>query len=380
MATVIYAICSVGFWGTPDWGGKVSEAARDAYYDGTYTSVSAWESARDGVAANGDTEIAEIVSDDWTTTAEGVLNWDILGWTNVPAEIKVIGLGASRHDGIYGNVAEAYVNERTLALDIDVTGAAITLEGFQIFMSGAQHGMAILPGHDAGNVLIDSIILKGSAGAQRCIRADGDSLVNIFNTVIFDEWDQGVRREGGTCNVFNCTISTAGHGSGSRGSNVVKNCAVFNNAANDDFILPGTVDYCASDDGDGDHPIDISPGGVEADDWNDAFTDYANGDFTLKNASSVLYDSTNGDVSGGAFSDDIVGTERSQGNQWDIGAFELIVAVGGIVQQSTAYALRHKKAVDGQLIPGVIRSRLKRIKDAVFKRGNFRKGQTWAYS
>ena len=59
-----------------------------------------------------------------------------------------------------------------------------------------------------------------------------------------------------------------------------------------------------------------------------------------------------------------------------------IPAAGGvsIVPLSAAYALKRKQTIDGQHIPAMIRSRLKRIWNAVYKRWNFRQGNNRAYS
>ena len=77
--------------------------------------------------------------------------------------------------------------------------------------------------------------------------------------------------------------------------------------------------------------MDISPGGTEADDWDAAFTDYSNGDFSVKNDSSVLYGAGTDNPGAGLYSDDIIDTARS--STWDIGAFEYVAAGGGSTSQ-----------------------------------------------
>jgi hypothetical protein len=68
----------------------------------------------------------------------------------------------------------------------------------------------------------------------------------------------------------------------------------------------------------------MSPGGTEADGWNDAVTDFANGDYTPKGATSVLVD--NGTATGAPASD-LLG--NGWGDDVEIGAFAF--AEGGII-------------------------------------------------
>ena len=63
-----YAVCSAADWGSAgNYAGKGSAAARDAYYDGYYTSLTAWEAGRNkDLTTSSDKEIAEILGDDWS--------------------------------------------------------------------------------------------------------------------------------------------------------------------------------------------------------------------------------------------------------------------------------------------------------------------------
>ncbi len=107
------------------------------------------------------------------------------------------------------------------------------------------------------------------------------------------------------------------------GTGKVVNCAIFDNA-DDTLLVTVTGNFLATDDGDGSNPVDISPGGTEADDWNDAFTDYTSGNFTVKNIDSVLYQagldqSSDSEVP----SEDIAGNSRTDGLE-SIGAWEFL--------------------------------------------------------
>lgn len=128
---------------------------------------------------------------------------------------------------------------------------------------------------------------------------------------------------GGTLYVYNCVVTgavTAGYADRAGSSMVCSNCVAFNNT--DDFAGTFTsISYCASDDVDGTNAIDISPGATESDGWSAAMTDYANGDFSVKDTSSALYNA--GTTISGMDSVDIIGTSRPQGASWDIGRLSL---------------------------------------------------------
>ena len=153
--------------------------------------------------------------------------------------------------------------------------------------------------------LINTILWRHTSGVSVSWTADGDNVSYIYNCTISDCTQYGIITDVGT--------------------HTVTNCAVFN--TNNDFANNNgtlTISYCASDDGDGTNAVNISPGATEADDWADAFVDYANGDFHVKDTNSVLYNAAT-DLSG-TFTNDIDGDTRSQ---WDIGADEYVAAATG---------------------------------------------------
>ena len=57
-----------------------------------------------------------------------------------------------------------------------------------------------------------------------------------------------------------------------------------------------------------------------------AFTDYANGDFSIKDTNSPLYNAGT-DLSASGVTTDIIGTARPQASIFDIGAYEWHVVV-----------------------------------------------------
>jgi hypothetical protein len=186
----------------------------------------------------------------------------------------------------------------------------------------------------ANNIVIYDSILYGTCsgtGEGRGIYAnDADAICTIKNTIIqgfksgSDTGFMGINGNNyNTLNVWNTTITNCGYGiSEAKLTSSVINCAVFNN--NDDFVNfddANSINYRASDDVDGVNSVDISPSVSEVDDWTLAFTDYVNGDFSIKNASSVLYNAGIDLTSSGVITD-IIGTARPQATTYDIGAYE----------------------------------------------------------
>tara|TARA_R110000772_G_scaffold76180_1_gene164771 strand:+ start:1240 stop:1737 length:498 start_codon:yes stop_codon:yes gene_type:complete len=156
-------------------------------------------------------------------------------------------------------------------------------------------------------MLIINSILDGQGDSQTCLSSEGAD-IEVYNTVLTAA-DEGV-----DCNAHTTLI--------------VKNCAVFNNT--DDFVAvhaSTTIDYCASDDGDGTNSVDISPGGTEADGWAAAFTSYTTYDYSPKDASSVLVSAGLGSATDpNVPTEDLIGTTRSTSAP-SIGAIEFVGTV-----------------------------------------------------
>jgi hypothetical protein len=167
--------------------------------------------------------------------------------------------------------------------------------------------------------------------------------VYITNTIVYKPSgtaqasnDEGIIITAGTVYIYNCVVFNFNDGIElDGGSATVTNCAVFGNG--DDFDGTMTISYCASDDGDGTNAVNISPGANEATDWANAFVDYANGDFHVRDTDSVLY-SAGTDLSG-TFTTDIDGQTRS--GTWDIGADEYVAAGGSTIWKSQRRKFQH---------------------------------------
>ncbi len=116
---------------------------------------------------------------------------------------------------------------------------------------------------------------------------DSDATVTFVNTIMSD--GSYVRLLDGTFYLYNCVIYDMGSYGISltgTGTATIINCAVFNNP--NDFDIggdaTGTINYTASDDGDGTNAV--SPSGS---DWDNEYTDPANGDFTLLNTGNCYH-------------------------------------------------------------------------------------------
>ncbi len=219
---------------------------------------------------------------------------------------------------------------------------------FKVTSSGGStcHGIVVDAGIDAANdIRISKCIFLGVASGTGQSHAlsvgDGDTILTMWNCTISgffisaDVGFRGISFSGSTANIYNCTVYNCGLGilrGGSATVNVI-NCAVFNN--DNDFFGTITMTYCASDDdhtGDSATNVQITQ---SADDWAALVVDAAGGDFNVTDTSSELYQAGNGATPKSVFADDIIGTTRDVVDlNWDIGAYEFIVA-GGTTETKT---------------------------------------------
>lgn len=249
---------------------------------------------------------------------ESINNWRHAGvWDDDKASYERAGDGINSSvqnftiDGLQLKLTNQYSTKYLLRVGAVNSGATFTVRNCIIVgdVSGTGGHVGIyLPDSDCTYYAHNNIIYgfnTGSAGSGVECSGSGGTYY-IYNNIIFDCY-QGIY--GITANAY------------------IKNCAVFGNT--DDFNGTLTIDHCASDDGDGTNAVDISPNATEADDWAAAFTDYTNGDFSLKSGSPLIDAGT--DLSAVMDSVDIIGTSRPQGDYWDIGAFEYVVKWNTII-------------------------------------------------
>jgi hypothetical protein len=240
-----------------------------------------------------------------------------------------------RHTGTYPS-GNKYRIEVSNGSGIAIRDANIEIIGIAIRATdtGNSNTRGVLITTGSVGIKIDKCFIEGicsGTGTGYGIYAYASTAtIHVTNTVVRG-WNSGTDQHyaalylySGTPYIYNCTFTKSYRGISSynAGTHTIKNCIFFNNI--DDIYTSGAtqvIDYCASDDLDGTNPVDISPGATEADDWAACFTDYANGDFSLK-STSVCIGAGVDDPGSGLYSDDILGNART--SPWDIGAFEYV--------------------------------------------------------
>lgn len=293
-----------------------------------YTSLAAWEANAeiDHGAGVGDTLTARCFSSGGTADTTAVT---ISG--NSVDSITIEGLDFPS-DGIFNTslyrLGNALAGDKFVVNDL----IPLTINNLQFYdaYTGASAPSTIYLNIAAVlsiEINFNSLIIKSTAvaaGSKRGLQVSNNANVTLTakNITIEGYYYNNLSLSASIVNIYNSTVSAGHFGIYQANTAVVtvKNNAIFNNV--DDFFGTITIDYCASDDGNGTNAVDISPGGVEADDWNAAFTDYVNGDFSIKDMDSVLYN-TGTDLSGVNVVSDILGSIRPRVLIYDIGAYEL---------------------------------------------------------
>ncbi len=289
------------------------------------------------------------------------------GWTTNATCYLTVTQDDFPSDGVYSE--SEYVlhnNDAGGALTVDVEYFRIDKLQIKVTASSdTRKGIAIGGGTIGassdirfGNVIVKGVC-SGTGAAWGIYISDGT--VKVYNCVVYDfisGSDNGFRgilvNGGDAANIYNCTVFNCYWGMfQGGGSPNAYNCLVCNCA--DDFKGTwATIDYCASDDGDGTNAEDFT---AEATDWGKVFNDYANDDFRLKNytTSPCCVGQGTDDPGSGLYSDDICGNART--STWDIGAFEYVSPVVNqtvtpstqalsLSLQSPAIAYDFKQAVD----------------------------------
>jgi len=244
--------------------------------------------------------------------------------------------------GVYSNSFYAIEGSST-TLPFQCLDNYVTLDGVQIAIRGSSDtGIVSVSSSNTTFALRNNILLSATTGlisSNAAVQINADGSI-VENNIIYCTGSPGVYHGLSVNNditsgrIYNNTIYGWNRGitNSSSQSDDIKNNVLFDNI---DDIFPGigspTIDYNASDDLDGTNAVDISPGATEADDWDDCFVDYLNGDLRPKGASVLVAAGIGSGTDANVPTTDIIGASRSSTTP-TIGAFEKAVHVFTSVQ------------------------------------------------
>jgi len=297
-----------------------------------YTSLSAWEAAEQtNLVTDGDWHHVYCRSSSGTADTTGFV---LAGWTTDSTHNIVVeaadgdqavktGWDTSRYrlvgvDDRIADIQEDYVTFRGLQF-----GFAYTSAGYEDIMRVRNQGVS-------NEILIDSCYFRtSSAGTtnQQIYAMTTNVNLIVVNTVMING-RMGVR-VATDCSItlynnviYNCT-SMGVYGNDTGATLYAKNNAVFDTPDDFDFAGTATIDHCASDDGDGTNSV--APSGS---DWDNEYSDPANGDFTLLNTGNCYHGGATGPDTG-------LYTTDMEGDTYNTSAYSIGVdeyaASGGIV-------------------------------------------------
>jgi hypothetical protein len=296
-----------------------------------YASLSAWEAAEQtNLVSDGDWHHVYVSTGSGTAADTSTVN--ISGWTTGASNYILI----EAADGDQA-VKTSYDTNR---YRLECTSSCLTISEDYVRVDGVQIKLTISAGDAAAiiagggqitqtnsdirvsncRVLGDISGTAGGRGIWWNENINGYGNVSVWNTIV-----TGFTGGSGTCagvqtgfvetfDVYNSIVRGCASGfyennSGFPFDNII-NVASFVNT--DDFnSVTGTIDYCASDDGDGTNSVSPSGG-----DWDNEYTDSANGDFTLVASGNCEGGGTD-DPGSGLYSTDMDGDSYS--SPWSIG-------------------------------------------------------------
>lgn len=279
--------------------------------------------------------------------ADGLVTFSGLYITDADSYVSVVPAVAYRHAGIYDN------SKYRIEIDDDDNPFRNNIEYFRV--DGVQFTFEVTPDNNSrgiSSITIDAVndirysnlLVKGISAGTGWNRAaqsgDADADPVWWNCIFYGAFTWGPYALGDekfyNCTVNGCTIAGILRASGTVD---VQNCLVFETA--DDFNGTfNSITYCRTDD---DHTGDSGTNAVitqVADDYAALVTNADGGDFSVTDSSSELYNTGDGGTPKVTFTDDIIGTTRGPADgDWDIGAFELVAAIGnaGIMTTNTGY-------------------------------------------
>jgi hypothetical protein len=305
-----------------------------------YTSMNAAEAARqqDLTDGGGDTITFYCRASSGTNDAN---DYDIDGWTTAAANWIRIEAASTDRAGTTWD-ATKYRVEVSRGGIVGILESDVRIDGIQYHNTNdTVKNLIIEVNGQYTRLQISNCYFNCGEDDQRGIElGDGEIDIEIWNCICASPHGAGASGaainviSAGELEIYNCSISQFAEGitiDALDHSGTVKNCAVF--ACTDDFVdsVGVTIDYCASDDGDGTNSVAPSGGN-----WANEFNDHGNGDFTLLAGGNCKNGGTD-NPGAGLFLDDIDGETRS--SPWDIGADELLGGPKGPLKQPLSGAL-----------------------------------------
>jgi hypothetical protein len=303
---------------------------------GSYNSINAWVAAkaRDFIAAaEGETAILRCTNGAAfaASTINGATTNSTYKWT-IQSDTSYRFTGSTYETGNRVRVEGTDTSVFYIQDDyVDVIGLQI---GVTQSTNAACYGIRIANIAAQNQINISKCIVKGLFTSttnyyEGMYVYDADAVVNVFSSIFYNFANGGSNAIGiisSSCsavNIYNSTVFNcyAGIKRTTAGTVTAKNLIVCNNT--DDFNGTITIDYCATDDGDGSNRVTFTGGSAS---WGNIFTDYSSGDFSLKNytSSEKVIGAGMDNPSVGLYSDDVLGNSRS--STWDMGAFEYVAA------------------------------------------------------
>jgi len=279
-----------------------------------YLSLNAWEAGEQTAYSDGDVAIADCRR---TGSTDDTSDCYIAGWT-AGVEARIVGNLAYDRYRLIQNTDYRHAIRAEIA----------TVSIYNLDISNSPSLGPVDGIHTASGSTMLTVERCRIFECNRHGIVNNGNTVTIRNCEIYDNANTGVHSTWGfatpTTNVYNCTIS--GNATGvdrQSGTLTVTNSANFNNTT--DWTGTITATYCASDD------YIAGSGNIqwisESVDWDTNFTDYANGDFSLKPTAPDLIDNGT-DLSASGVTDDIIGEARPTiSSGWDIGAFHQIEVI-----------------------------------------------------